>query len=122
MRYIAISCLLIACSSVVWGQNAPEPRQESKRAFYAILGISAGAVALDAYETPHCSTEDGSAFLYGKHPQPLRVNLVMAGELIGAAFASHKLQQHHSRFWALPLGYLAAVHVRGGIHDVHTCR
>jgi hypothetical protein len=82
--------------------------------------------AFDAVMTARLSglgcREDWSPWLYGRHPQPARVAVVMGLENLGAYYASRWLRRKHSKLWALPLAINGGAHWSGAINNLRECR
>lgn len=87
--------------------------------FWALTAFNAAATSADAWTTVNTKrgcVERWNPELYGLHPQPARVGLVMGGLFAVSVFASYELKKKH-RLWIMPQAVNSA-HLWGAIHNL----
>jgi hypothetical protein len=124
-RGIAVTVLAV-CICVPCGAQQLPDAPSSDRSLTALEITAATGNAFDAVMTSRLSglgcREDWSPWLYGRHPQPARVAVIMGLENVGVYFASRWLRHKHSKLWALPLAINGAGHWSGAIQNLRECR
>lgn len=103
---------------------APARQDNFQLKYWALTGITAGAVYGDAYTTVavaghsrNCH-EGGSPWLYGRRPTAARTYGVMSAELAIGMTGAYLLKRHHSKFWGVPLMVLSSTHGYGAVGNV----
>lgn len=120
---------LVAVSVPMVSQEVPDAPRVVDRKFLGAAAFQMAATAADGFTTfqwKKCSYEESSPWLYGRHPSPKKMSLILAGESVGSVALGWWLKKTGAhigpvKLWALPMLASGTGHLGGTIHNLRNC-